>query len=84
MMTSPVQTLYTQKAKLYQFFFVDFLRWGKVLETFFQENAYLHSEMKILDAGCGTGIVIKVLHGLARRKEFAEITFHGFDLTQRC
>jgi ubiquinone/menaquinone biosynthesis C-methylase UbiE len=73
--------LYTQKAKLYQFFFVDFLKWGKVLETFFQEKAYLRSGMKILDAGCGTGIVTKVLYGLARRKGFDGITFHGFDLT---
>jgi len=67
MATNPVQTLYTQKAKLDQFFFVDLLKWGKVLETFFQENAYLQPGMKILDAGCGTGSVTRVLYGLARR-----------------
>jgi ubiquinone/menaquinone biosynthesis C-methylase UbiE len=76
-----VQTLYTQRAKLYQFFFIDFLKWGKVLETFFQENAYLHPGMKILDAGCGTGSVTRVLHGLALRKDLDRITFHAFDLT---
>jgi len=80
-MTRSTQTLYTQKAKLYQFFFIGFLQWGKALETFFQENPYLHPEMKILDAGCGTGIVTRVLYGITRRKGFAEITFHGFDLT---
>jgi SAM-dependent methyltransferase len=81
MTTDLVRTLYTQRAKLYQFFFVDFLRWGKVLETFFQENAYLHPGMKILDAGCGTGPVTKVLYELAHRNRIEEITFHGFDLT---
>lgn len=81
MATDPVLTLYTQKAKLYQFFFVDFLQWGKVLETFFQDNTYLHSGMKIMDAGCGTGVVTKVLYRLARRNGLNEITFHGFDLT---
>jgi cyclopropane fatty-acyl-phospholipid synthase-like methyltransferase len=53
-----------------------------VLDIYFRENAYLHPVMKILDAGCGTGVVTKVLYDLARRKGFADITFHGFDLTQ--
>jgi ubiquinone/menaquinone biosynthesis C-methylase UbiE len=78
---NPVQTFYTQKAKLYKFFFVDLLKWNTVLETFFQENAYLRPGMKILDAGCGTGTVTKVLVELARRKGFEDISFHGFDLT---
>jgi 2-polyprenyl-3-methyl-5-hydroxy-6-metoxy-1,4-benzoquinol methylase len=37
--------------------------------------------MKILDAGCGTGIVTKVLYSLARRKGFDEITLNAFDIT---
>ena len=81
MADNSVQTLYTQKAKLYQFFFVDLLQWGKVIETFFQENAYLHPGMKILDAGCGTGSVTRVLYDLTRRQGYEEITFHGFDLS---
>jgi len=39
MATNPVQNIYIQKAKFYQFFFVNFLQWGKVLEIFFRENA---------------------------------------------
>ena len=81
MTTHRVQTLYTQKARLYEFFFVELLQWGKVLEVFFRENDYLQFGMKILDAGCGTGAVSRVLHHLARKQGLAGITFHGFDLT---
>jgi ubiquinone/menaquinone biosynthesis C-methylase UbiE len=76
-----IRDLYTQKANLYQRFFVNFLKWEKVLETFFQANHYLLSGMKIMDAGCGTGSVTRVLRGLADRQGFEEITFHAFDLT---
>lgn len=76
-----VQAFYTQKAKFYQRFFVGFLQWEKVLETFFKANDYLHPDLKILDAGCGSGPVTKVLYRLARQNDFSNITFHGFDLT---
>jgi cyclopropane fatty-acyl-phospholipid synthase-like methyltransferase len=81
MTNHPVQALYTRKAKLYQRFFVDFLQWEKVLETFYQENNYLHPGMKILDAGCGTGSVTRALYHLARYQKLEGITFYGFDLT---
>jgi cyclopropane fatty-acyl-phospholipid synthase-like methyltransferase len=80
-MTSPVQSFYSQKSKLYQRLFVDFLQWGKALEAFFREHAYLHSGMKVLDAGCGSGVVTRVLYELARQRGFDQLTFHAFDLT---
>jgi len=73
--------LYTKRAGLYKLFFIDLLQWEKVLEKFFIENDTLQPGMKILDAGCGTGPVTRVLYGLARERGFEEITFHGFDLT---
>ncbi len=76
-----VQTLYTQKAKLYQLFFVDLLQWGNVLRAFFQEKVDFHAEMKILDAGCGTGIVTRSLYELAHCQRHGVFTFHAFDLT---
>lgn len=76
-----VQALYQQRAKVYQRFFVDFLQWEKVLETFFQANNFLGSGLKIMDAGCGTGSVTKVLYRLARQQGLADIGFYGFDLT---
>jgi len=76
-----VERLYTKRAGLYKLFFIDLLQWEKVLEKFFIENDTLQPGMKILDAGCGTGPVTRVLYGLARERGFEEITFHGFDLT---
>jgi len=37
--------------------------------------------MKILDAGCGTGIVTRILYKIMREKGF-QSDFHAFDLTQ--
>lgn len=76
-----VKSFYSQRAKLYQRFFVNLLQWERVLDSFFQANNYLHSGMKTLDAGCGTGSVTLVLHRLAQRSGFQEVTFHAFDLT---
>lgn len=76
-----VQAFYTQKAKLYQHFFIDFLQWEKVLEDFFKANRSLYSDAKILDAGCGSGSVTKVLYHLAQQQRLTNIAFYGFDLT---
>ena len=76
-----VQSFYQQRAKLYQRFFINFLQWEKVLETFFQADNFLRPNIKILDAGCGTGPVTKVLYRLARQQGLEDIGFYGFDLT---
>jgi cyclopropane fatty-acyl-phospholipid synthase-like methyltransferase len=76
-----VQAFYQQRAKQYQRFFVDFLQWEKVLEIFFAEYLFLRPGMKVLDAGCGSGSVTKVLYRLARQREMEDIAFYGFDLT---
>src|SRR5512133_1803670 len=76
-----VQDFYTQKARFYQRFFVGFLHWESVLETFFTANNELQAGMKILDAGCGSGPVTQVLYCLAQAQGLADMIFHGFDLT---
>lgn len=81
MANDSVQVLYTRKAKLYQFLFINFLRWEKVLETFFRKNRYIFSGMRILDAGCGTGSVTRVLYELAHHQCIDKIIYHAFDLT---
>lgn len=81
MNVNEVQKLYTKRAYLYHRLFVDFFRWGKKLERFFQKSDYLRPNLKILDAGCGTGIVTRVLYDIAREKGYEGITFHGFDIT---
>jgi cyclopropane fatty-acyl-phospholipid synthase-like methyltransferase len=37
--------------------------------------------LKILDAGCSTGIVTKILYGIAEQQGFRDIQFYAFDLT---
>jgi ubiquinone/menaquinone biosynthesis C-methylase UbiE len=77
-----VQELYNERASFYDRLFIDFLGWGKELKTFFQKSDYLHPNAKILDAGCGTGIITRVLYQLAADNHYEGIQFHAFDLTQ--
>ena len=80
--SAEVQELYTERASFYDRFFIDFLGWGRELEAFFRRSDYLRSNMKILDAGCGTGIITKTLNQLVREKGYEAVTFHAFDLTE--
>ena len=76
-----IQKLYTERASLYQWLFVDFLGWGRELETFFRKSSYLRPDSKTLDAGCGTGIITRILYQLAQEKNYPAASFHAFDLT---
>jgi len=77
-----IQELYTGRASFYERVFVDFLGWGKQLETYFRRSEYIRSEFKILDAGCGTGVVTRILYQLALEKRYVGVQFHAFDLTR--
>lgn len=81
MKTDNIRTLYAKKSRFYQWFFIDVLGWGKQLEAFFYNSNYLSPNLKILDAGCGTGIVTKVLYSIAEQQVLGDIQFHAFDLT---
>lgn len=76
-----VQKLYSTRASLYERVFVNQLGWGKALDDFFRRSALLHPSIKILDAGCGTGIVTRILYKIMHEKKFPA-EFHAFDLTQ--
>ena len=78
---NPAHELYSQRASFYEWLFIDLLGWGKELETFFRNSHYVHPTDKILDAGCGTGIVTRVLYQLAHESRHDSVTFHAFDLT---
>lgn len=80
METDKVKTLYTKKARFYQWLFIDVLGWGKQLEAFFCNSDHLGPNLKILDAGCGTGIVTKILYSIAGQQGFTGIQFYAFDL----
>lgn len=81
--SNSVQKLYTERASFYDRLFIDFLGWGKELQRFFQNSDYLHPNDKILDAGCGTGVITRVLYEFAGDKGYQGIQFHAFDLTQK-
>lgn len=75
------ESLYAKRASFYERFFINLLGWGRELETFFRSSNYLLPTSRILDAGCGTGIVTRTLYQLAKDKGYTEIAFHAFDLS---
>ena len=77
-----VQQLYTKRALLYEALYVNRLGWGKTLDDFFRRYNYLIPSLKILDSGCGTGIITRTLYKIAHEKGYKDIEFHAFDLTQ--
>lgn len=81
MNTDEVKKLYTKKASLYHYFFIDFLGLGRKLKRFFLASNYLRPHLKILDAGCGTGVVTRILYAIMREKKYEKIIFHAFDFT---
>jgi 2-polyprenyl-3-methyl-5-hydroxy-6-metoxy-1,4-benzoquinol methylase len=76
-----VERLYADKAAFYHRFFIDFMRYGAGLRALLARGGYLHPGMRVLDAGCGTGILSRNLHGIAAESGMEGITFHAFDLT---
>jgi SAM-dependent methyltransferase len=80
---SEVQKLYANRADFYERLFINFLGWRKELETFFWKSDYIHPNFKVLDAGCGTGVVTKTLFQLAIEKDLRGVQFHAFDITEK-
>lgn len=77
-----VQKLYTKRALTYESLYVKRLGWGNELDTFFSNSNYLQPSLKVLDAGCGTGVITKTLNKIAFEKGYEELVYHAFDLTQ--
>ncbi len=77
-----VQEFYTKRALSYESLYVKRLGWGRELDTFFSDSDYLQSSLKVLDAGCGTGVITRTLNKVALKKGYEDIEFHAFDLTQ--
>ncbi len=77
---SMVQKLYTARTSVY-IFFIHVVGYARAIKLFFAQSSYLKSGMKILDAGCGTGLITKILYQNARKKNIDPVLFYGFDLT---
>ena len=79
-MTKKIEAFYDKNAALYDFMFIDLLRYGKGLEAFFRK-LHLKPQVKILDAGCGSGLVTKALSKICKEKNLG-CRFYGFDISQ--
>lgn len=77
------KALYTARAALYQFLFVKLMSYGLALDAFFTKRELIAPGMKILDAGCGTGLLTKIHYRLARKHALEGVRFFAFDLTPR-
>ena len=75
------QAFFGSYAALYQFVFLKLLPYQRVLQAVLQERDILASNMKIMDAGTGTGVLIRILYPMARDKGLSNVVFHGFDIT---
>lgn len=73
--------LYTERAQLYRRLFIDVLGWERTLRRFFESTSYLRPNMKILDAGCGTGAVTRSLYLVGLASGISGLQFRAFDLT---
>ena len=80
--SNSAEELYTGKASLCQKVFIGFLHWDKQLANIFKKSSYLQSNIKVLDAGCGTGVVTKSLYQIAEEKSYCGVQFYAFDLTE--
>ncbi len=77
-----IEELYTRKSRLYHLIFIALLRYDKGLLSFFNQYEYLKSGIVILDAGCGSGTVTKMLYRRAQLHNFKKINYYAFDITQ--
>lgn len=76
-----VQQMYTEKGSFYHRFFIDLLRYGAGLKAILRKGEYVRPGMRVLDVGCGTGILTRNMVEIARAEGLGRITFQGFDLT---
>jgi len=72
--------LFTEKLDTYARF-IRLVRYPQGLRAFFLHSPLLRSGLRVLDAGCGTGVVTLGLRDALVRRCLTPGTFHAFDLT---
>jgi len=78
--TADLARLFTDRTRSYVRF-VRSVRYPQGLRAYFLASPLLHSGLRILDAGCGTGIVSLALRAALLSRGFRPGSLQGFDLT---
>ncbi len=79
-MNNNAKSLYSKNVDTYALFVSTFF-YPQGLRAFFKTSALLRDDLRVLDAGCGTGIVTFALIDALRYHNYSFCTVHGFDLT---
>jgi 2-polyprenyl-3-methyl-5-hydroxy-6-metoxy-1,4-benzoquinol methylase len=72
--------LFTEKHGTYAWF-IRLVRYPQGIRTFFLRSSLLRSNLRILDAGCGAGVITLAVHEALIRRGLTVGTLHAFDLT---
>jgi SAM-dependent methyltransferase len=77
----PARSLYTHRTGLYQAM-IGLLRYPQGLARFFARAPFLRPELKVLDAGCGTGAATLALYAALAERGWQPAHVDAFDLTR--
>ena len=61
--------------------FIRAVRYPQGLRAFFDHSGLLRSDLRILDAGCGTGALTFAVYDALAHRGYRAAAFHAFDLT---
>jgi ubiquinone/menaquinone biosynthesis C-methylase UbiE len=79
-MASDLVRLFTERADSYARF-IRAVLYPQGIRAYFQAAPFLRSGLRVLDAGCGTGVVTLGLHDALVRRGFTPGPMQAFDLT---
>src|SRR5262249_20617445 len=78
--TASTIKLFTERGQSYVRF-VSFTGYSQGIRAYFLQSPLLRSGIRVLDAGCGTGIVLLSLREALLMRGFKPGPLHAFDLT---